>query len=105
VESEKFPKATFKGKIEDFNPSRLMEDADYKVVVKGDLTIHGVTSVVRAEGTLRKSPGEIRAVSRFSILLETYNIKVPNIVEDRVAKEIPIDVNLKFEPYKKPGAK
>ena len=105
VESEKFPKATFKGKILDFDPSKLQSDVDYKVVVQGDLTIHGVTSGVREEGILRRSGNEIRAVSKFSILLDTYNIKVPSIVEDKVAKEIPIDVNLKYEVYKKAGGK
>jgi len=102
VESEKFPKATFKGKILDFDSSKLTPDTDYKVVVQGDLTIHGITSTIKEEGVLRKSGNQIRAVSKFSILLDTYNIKVPNIVEDRVAKEIPIEVNLKYELYKKP---
>ncbi|MFA5814716.1 MAG: YceI family protein [Bacteroidales bacterium] len=105
VESEKFPKATFKGKILDFDPSKLLPEIDYKVVVEGDLTMHGVTSTVREQGILRRSGNEIRAVSKFTIHLDTYNIKVPNIVEDRVAKEIPIDVNLKYEPYKRPGGK
>lgn len=105
VESEKFPKATFKGKVVDFDPSRLAPDIDYQVVVQGDLTMHGVTSAVREKGVLRKSGNEIRATSKFSILLETYHIKIPNIVEDKVAKEIPIEVNLKYEPYRKPGGK
>jgi len=105
VESEKFPKATFKGKILDFDPSKLKPDTEYKVVVQGDLTIHGVTAPVKETGTLQLSGNEIRAVSRFVIRLDTYNIKVPNIVIDKVAKEIPIDVNLKYEPYKKTGTK
>ncbi|MCX6227495.1 MAG: YceI family protein [Bacteroidia bacterium] len=105
VESEKFPKATFKGKILDFDPSKLIPDADYKVIVEGELTIHGITSKVREKGILVRSGNEIRAVSKFTILLDTYNIKVPNIVEDKVAKEIPIDINMKYEPYKKPGGK
>jgi hypothetical protein len=105
VESEKFPKATFKGKILGFDPSKLQQDIDYNVVVQGDLTIHGVTSAISADGILRRSGNEIRAVSKFAILLDTYSIKVPIIVEDRVAKEIPIEVNLKYEPYKKAGGK
>lgn len=105
VESEKFPKASFKGKILDFDPSKLVADADYKVVVGGDLTIHGVTAPVKETGVLRRSGNEIRAVAKITIRLETYNIQVPAIVEDRVAKEIPIDINLKYEPYKKSGGK
>lgn len=105
VESEKFPKATFKGKIVDFDPSGLLPGKEYKVVVEGDLTIHGITAPVREQGTLCRTGDEIRAVSKFSILLDTYNIKVPNVVADKVAGVIPIDVNLKYQPYKKPSGK
>lgn len=105
VESEKFPKATFKGQILDFDPARLIKDTDYKVVVQGDLTIHGITAKVKEEGTLRLSGNQIQAKSKFTILLDTYNIKVPNIVADRVAPEIPIHVDLKYEPYRKSGVK
>lgn len=105
VESDKFPKAMFKGKILNYDPGMLLNDTDYPVVVEGDLTMHGITSRIREAGVLRKSGMEIRAVSRFSIQLETYGIKIPNIVEDRVAKEIPIQVDLKYEPYKKSGSR
>lgn len=105
VESDNFPKATFKGKILNFDPSMLVPDKDYTVMVQGDLTIHGVTTGLKEAGVLRRSGNEIRASSKFTIQLDAFNIKVPNIVEDRVAKEIPIDVNLKYEPYKKTGGK
>jgi polyisoprenoid-binding protein YceI len=105
VEAEKYPKATFKGKIKDYNPLALANDGEYPVIVSGDLTIHGVTSAVTEKGLLIKKGAEIQAVSKFTILLETYDIKVPAIVDDRVAKEIPIEVKLKYEPYKKPAAK
>jgi hypothetical protein len=105
VESDKFPKAIFKGKILNFDPTRLQPDTDYKVVVQGDLTIHGITSGISEEGVLRKSGNEIRAVSKFNIQLDTYHIKIPTIVEDKVAKEIPIDVDLLYVPYKKPMGK
>jgi hypothetical protein len=44
-------------------------------------------------------------VSKFTIKLDTYKIEVPNIVADRVAKEIPIDINITYEPYKKAAGK
>jgi len=105
VESEKFPKSTFKGKVLNYSPSTMVRDKDISVTVQGDLTIHGVTSPVTAQGVIRWSGNEIVASSRFTILLETYKIKVPNLVADRVAKEIPIDVKFRYEPYKKSGGK
>lgn len=105
VESEKYPKATFKGTIISFNPSLLIRDADYPVEAQGDLTIHGVTAKVREKGTLRKTDEEIRLKARFDIRLDTYKIKVPNIVEDRVAQVIPIEVEMLYKPYGKVAGK
>jgi hypothetical protein len=105
VESEKFPKSTFKGKISGYDPARLLPNADYPVEVEGDLMIHGVTAKIKEKGVLRKNGDEIRATSRFNILLDTYRIKVPNLVADRVAKVIPIDVEMIYKPYKKAEAK
>lgn len=101
VESEKYPKSTFKGKITGYDPARLIPNADYPVEVEGDLTIHGVTARVKEKGMIRKSGDEIRATSKFNILLDTYRIKVPNIVADRVATVIPIDVEMVYKPYRK----
>ena len=103
VDSEKYPKATFKGKILEFDPKKLIPDTDYPVIVQGDLTIRGITAPVREPGTLRRTGNEIRAVSKFVIKLDTYKIEVPNIVADRVAGEIPISVKLTYDPYKKAG--
>ncbi len=105
VESEKFPKATFKGKILSFDPARLDLDADYPVEAQGDLTIHGITSKVLEKGVLRKTAEEIRLKARFEIRLDTYKIKVPNIVADRVAQVIPIDIDILYKPYGKGAVK
>lgn len=105
VESEKYPKSTFKGKILQFDPSRLVEGIEYPVEVEGDLMIHGVTARIKEKGTLKKSGGEIHANSDFSIALDTYKIKVPDIVKDRVAPVIPIKINMIYKPYSKGESK
>jgi len=99
VESEKYPKATFKGKILGFDPKQMLSGDDYTVEVEGDLTIHGVTAKVKEKGKIRKTGPEIRATSSFSILLSTYKIKIPEIVADRVATTIPIQVEMVYLPY------
>ena len=51
VESSKFPKATFKGKILNFNASKLSTSkAVYDI--EGDLTLHGVTKRIKAKVAL-----------------------------------------------------
>lgn len=105
VESDKYPKATFKGKALNFDASKILKDTDYKFEVQGDLTIHGVTAPVKVQTLIRRTADAVvKGETKFSVLLDTYQIKVPNLVADRVAKEIPVVVKFTYEPYKKAEA-
>ena len=41
MESDKYPKAIFKGKVQE--PVDITKDGTYNITVKGDLTVHNVT--------------------------------------------------------------
>jgi polyisoprenoid-binding protein YceI len=43
VESDKYPNATFKGKVLNIKDYDLTSNNSFDVVVEGDLTMHGVT--------------------------------------------------------------
>jgi polyisoprenoid-binding protein YceI len=91
MESDKFPKAEFKGKI---NPTDIgAKDGSYKTTVTGKLTIHGVTKDVQIPGTVIVKGGEITLSSSFAVKLIDYKIVIPNLVADKVAKECAIKVN------------
>ena len=95
VESDKFPKATFKGKITGITAEDLKKPGSHAVTVEGDLTMHGVTKPVKATGTMGMEPtGAVRATSTFSIKPEDYNIAIPGMVRDNIAKEIVIKVQV-----------
>ncbi|MFM2207855.1 MAG: hypothetical protein RL213_1830 [Bacteroidota bacterium] len=99
VESEKFPKAEFKGNVINMKSVDLAKNGTYPVDVKGSLTIHGVTKEVDAKGTLTVMDGAIVAgKSEFKILLSDYKIEVPNLVTDKVSKEARIKIDAAYEP-------
>lgn len=98
VESDKYPGATFNGSFTgDFNKDH---DGVYPVIVKGKLTIHGVTKTVEAPGTLTVKNGSIFGVSSFKLNPADYNIDIPFIVRDKIEKENTINVNIEFKPNK-----
>ena len=97
MESDKYPKSTFKGLVTDIGTINLSTDGNYKMQVKGDLTIHGVTKNITASGTLIIKNGNISATASFKILLTDYRIKIPTIVTDKIAKEIEVTVNCIYE--------
>jgi polyisoprenoid-binding protein YceI len=95
VESTKFPKATFKGKITDIAKVSFTTDGTYNVNVAGKLTIHGVTKDVKTTGTITVKGGKINANSTFNIALSDYGVKVPGDKANSISNSIKIKVDLK----------
>ncbi|MBC8047172.1 MAG: YceI family protein [Fimbriimonadaceae bacterium] len=97
VESDKFPKSTFKGKIDNLSSVNFSKDGSYPVTVSGDLTIHGVTKPVTSKGAIAISGGKISAKSQFDILLSDYNISIPAVVKENISNNVQIFVELSLE--------
>lgn len=100
VESDKYPKSEFRGTITNNSDINYNKDGSYTARVKGKLTIHGVTRDVESTGTLKINGGKIDASSTFNVLISDYNIKIPNIVKDKVSNSIRIVVDCNLEPLK-----
>jgi len=96
IESDKFPKSTFTGKITDPASVDFSKNGVYYVIVEGDLVMHGVTKKVSAKGTIEVTSGGISANSKFIIVPEDYNIKIPNVVRNNIAKTIEVTVTMKY---------
>lgn len=92
MESDKFPKAIFKGIIREPVNSFLVKDGTFNVTVSGTLTLHGVTKEVNVPATISIKNNEISAASTFSVKPADYNIKVPRIVKNNISNIILIKV-------------
>jgi polyisoprenoid-binding protein YceI len=99
VESEKFPQAIFKGKVNE--KVDLSKDGENKVTVTGKMTLHGVTKDVTAEGTITKKGEELVVASKFKIKVADYNIKVPSLYVQNIAEVVDVTVNIGLEPFVK----
>ena len=93
MESEKFPKSTFKGKVVNIADANLAKDGTYNVKVAGDLTIHGVTKNVSVPGTLTVKGNTVMAKAVFKAILADYKIDIPSVVSDKLAKEASIVID------------
>jgi len=100
MDSDQFPKSTFKGKLLDFSLDQLSSEfTDFKV--KGELTIHGVTKEIEIDAQLKLDGDQIIAKSNFTVEVADYEIKIPSAVRENIAKTIEITVNADYEPYGK----
>jgi polyisoprenoid-binding protein YceI len=96
MESSKFPKATFKGKIANFDAKKLSSiKSSYDL--EGDLTIHGVTKKIKTKLNLVLNGGKIIATSLISVKPQDYNIEIPSLVKDKIAENVKISINFILE--------
>jgi len=100
VESDKYPKAEFKGSITNNSAINYTTDGVYPAQVSGKLTIHGVTKDIKTTGTIKVDEGKIDASSAFNVLVSDYNIKIPAVVKDKISKTIKVTVDCRLEPLK-----
>ena len=98
MESSKYPKATFKGKLDNLSAINLSKDGTYPVTATGQLEIHGVSQPVTAQGTVTVKKGAIiSANSKLSIALADYKIEIPKLVGDNISKTVDIVIQADYQ--------
>jgi hypothetical protein len=100
MESDKYPKSTFKGKIVDIGKVNFAKDGSYPVNVEGTINMHGTSKIVKVPGTVIVKAGKVVVSSSFSINLADFGIKVPGEVKDKISKTSKITVNCTLDPLK-----
>ena len=95
MESEKYPKSIFQGKITGFNPQTK---GIQQVSTLGKLTIHGVTKEVNIKGTIEKLADKLNMKSSFIVKLEDYNIVVPQLLRNNIAEQVEVTIDFIFKP-------
>lgn len=101
MESDKFPKTTFKGKIDNLAAVNFSKDGTYGLKVSGDLTMHGVTKKVTVDGVFKVAGGKTTCEAKFFVVPEDYNISIPNTVRDNIASKIEVTFKASLEELKK----
>lgn len=100
MESSKYPKATFKGMIDNYKTVDLTKNGKYNVKISGDLTMHGVTQKVATDGQIVVNNGKIEATSAFNVALADYKITIPALVKDQISKTVKITITSNLELLK-----
>ncbi len=100
MDSKKFPKAKFKGKIDNINKVDFSKPGVYDVTVSGDMTMKGVTKHMTEKGTIEVKGNEILAKSTFNIAIADFGIGKPTSKskKENVADIIKVSVDLNYKP-------
>jgi len=101
LESDKFPDATFTGKITNLSSIDFAKEGKYEAEVEGFLKIHGETKKVNEKGTFEVSGGKIFGKAVFMVHIADYKVKIPNTVINNIAEDVEVTVDIGLEPVKK----
>ena len=95
METEKFPKATFQGKIEGFDPKGSGEQ---HAVAKGKMTIHGVVKELEIPGTIEVTANGLALNTKFFIKLADFNITIPTMFFKHIAEQVEVTAEFTYKP-------
>jgi hypothetical protein len=98
METEKFPKSTFQGKIIGFDPAKKGKQS---VKAEGKITLHGVTRDLDVPGTMEVQGNRILMKSVFVAKLVDYKITRPEIMFQKIAEQVEVTIDFTFKPYEK----
>ena len=98
IESDLYPKATFKGKIIDFEP---LNTSTQTKMIKGTLTIRDIAKEVEIKTLIKKDKESFVLSGEFEIVVEDFNINIPPIVAPNIAQIISTKFRFEYQPYEK----
>lgn len=98
MESDKYPKASFKGKMAPLPD--LTKDGTYPVTVTGDFEVHGVKQNRTIKGEVKVAGGVVSMTSEFMVKCADHHIDIPQIVFHNIAESIRIRIAATYTAYK-----
>lgn len=91
IESDKFPKASFSGLIEEFTMSALDEKESFDLA--GKLTLRGKAKDVATKAMIKEEGSDIHITASFIVSPQDFDIDIPKVVREKIAEEIEISVD------------
>ena len=98
MESSKYPKAKFTGNIKNWSEVDINSQEDVALKVEGSLTIHGVENNISVPGSITFTEEGQVLKSVITVKVADYDIKIPSVVRDNIAKEVEIHIEATLVP-------
>lgn len=98
MDSNQFPKATFRGQLEGFSLKDLSKEKE--LPLKGTLTVRGEKKKVNTIAKLISINGKIKINASFSVQPKDFGIKIPSIVRKKIAEHINVTINYELAEKK-----
>ena len=100
IESSKYPKAAFKGKITNLEALDISKNGKVTLDVAGEISLHGVTQPLKVKAEAVVNNGTIQAKAVFPLEVNDFKIEIPKLVRDNIAEEVEVTVSFSYQPMK-----
>lgn len=91
METDKYPKAVFRGQIEGFDANKLTEDyKDY--IIKGKLELHGKSKDININAKITRTGTRISVFSDFSVNASDFDIPIPSLIKYKLDNKVNIQI-------------
>ena len=97
MESSSYPKAVFKGKIDNFSKGKLKTISEFDLV--GTLTVRGKEKNITTKVIVKEVKNKLIVTLNFMVKPEDFNIEIPSIVQEKIANQI--QISIKYELVEK----
>ena len=95
MESEQFPKATFRGQVLDMD---LTAEGPQAVRATGTLTMHGVSVERDIAGTMTRTEEGWSIATEFPVPCADHGIDIPKVVSENIAEVIDVTLTATLKP-------
>ncbi len=92
VDSDKYPKATLTGKIENFSLENLNSKPSLFELI-GKLTFHGITVEINPEISISLKENNLYLTTFFKLNPADFDIKIPKLIRKKVAETVEVTIN------------
>lgn len=96
MESNKFPVATFRGKLAQPVPPYEGSLVTFRTRVTGDLTIRDITRRIDQEVVITRASNEMDTLAEFIVRPADFGIRIPRIMIKNIAEEIKVTVSVLY---------
>ncbi|MGQ7946015.1 YceI family protein [Flavobacterium sp. WC2509] len=96
IESDQYPKAIFKGKIDAFDVNSLTANPK-DFIIKGKLELHGIPKDITITAKISKTSLVIKMSSNFSVNASDFNIAIPAVVKNKLANKVNVQMATNFK--------
>lgn len=96
IESSKYPKASFVGKLENFNMNTISETSK-KFNLIGKISLRNKIKEIETVAYVKQVKDGIELKTKFNVSTDDFNIDIPAIISTKLNKKVAIDCNFLFK--------